>query len=173
MLRADSGFCRDWLLSWCDCHDVKYIVGIARNGRLLAENAELMQEAEKEFKKTGQKQRLFTAFDYAALTWRRVRWVIAKAEHSKMGANPRFIVTNIVGDSQRLYDRRYCARGEMENRVKEQMMLFAVGCAHRWWANQWRLLLSALAYTLVESVRRLALAAPNLPRPPVRRSASS
>ena len=152
VLRADSGFCRDWLLSWCDCHDVKYIVGIARNERLLAENAELMQEAEKEFKKTGQKQRLFTAFDYAALTWRRVRWVIAKAEHSKMGANPRFVVTNIVGDSQRLYDRRYCARGEMENRVKEQMMLFADRVsAHRWWGNQWRLLLSALAYTLIES----------------------
>ena len=163
VLRADSGFCRDWLLSWCDCHDVKYIVGIARNDRLLAENAGLMQEAEKEFKKTGQKQRLFTAFDYAALTWRRVRWVIAKAEHSKMGANPRFVVTNIVGDSQRLYDRRYCARGEMENRVKEQMMLFADRVsAHRWWANQWRLLLSALAYTLIESVRRLALAGTEL-----------
>src|ERR1017187_6875598 len=116
-----------------------------------------------EFKKTGQKQRLFTAFDYAALTWHRVRWVIAKAEHSKMGANPRFVVTNIVADSQRLYDRRYCARGEIENRVKEQMMLFANRVsAHRWWANQWRLLLSALAYTLIESVRRLALAGTEL-----------
>jgi hypothetical protein len=158
VLRADSGFCRDRMLTWCDQNEVKYIVGLARNSRLLEANARLMRQAEAEFNRTGQKQRLFSAFDYAALTWRRVRWVIAKAEHSKMGANPRFVVTNIVGDSQRLYDRRYCARGEMENRVKEQMMLFADRVsAHRWWANQWRLLLSALAYTLVESVRRLAL----------------
>src|ERR1039457_2786398 len=101
VLRADSGFCRD---------------------RLLEENAGLMQKAEEEFNRTGKKQRLFTAFDYAALTWKGPRWVIAKAEHTEKGANPRFILTNIVGDPQKIYDRRYCARGEMENRVKEQMM---------------------------------------------------
>lgn len=158
VFRADSGFCRDRLLTWCDTHDVKYVVGLARNERLLAQNAALMQQAEADFNRTGQKQRLFIAFDYAAGSWRRVRWVIAKAEHTAKGANPRFIVTNIVGDAQQIYDRRYCARGEMENRVKEQMMLFADRVsAHRWWANQWRLLLSALAYTLIEAVRRLAL----------------
>jgi hypothetical protein len=163
VFRGDSGFCRDLLLGWCDRHDVKYIVGIARNERLLGFGAKLMREAEQEFKKTGKKQRVFGAFDYAALTWRRVRWVIMKAEHTEQGSNPRFVITNIVGDSQRLYDRRYCARGEMENRVKEQMMLFADRVsAHRWWANQWRLLLSAIAYTLMESIRRLALAGTEL-----------
>lgn len=158
VFRADSGFCRDRLLSWCDRHDVKYVVGLARNERLLALAAPLLRRAEKQFRKTQQKQRLFTAFDYAAGTWRQVRWVIAKAEHTDKGSNPRFILTNIVGDSQKIYDRRYCQRGEMENRVKEQMMLFADRVsAHRWWPNQWRLLLSALAYTLLEALRRLAL----------------
>ena len=158
VFRADSGFCRDRLLSWCDRHDVKYVVGLARNERLLALAAPLLRRAETQFRKTQQKQRLFTAFNYAAGTWRQVRWVIAKAEHTAKGSNPRFILTNIVGDSQKIYDRRYCQRGEMENRVKEQMMLFADRVsAHRWWPNQWRLLLSALAYTLMEALRRLAL----------------
>lgn len=159
VFRADSGFCRDLLLSWCDRHDVKYVVGLARNERLLGLTAALRRKAEKQFVRTQEKQRLFTAFDYAAGSWRRVRWVIAKAEHTDKGSNPRFILTNIVGDAQRIYDRRYCQRGEMENRIKEQMMLFADRVsAHRWWPNQWRLLLSALAYTLMEALRRLALA---------------
>ncbi len=119
VFRGDSGFCRDRLLSWCDRHDVKYVVGIARNDRLQAEAAKVMRQAEQRYEKTGEKQRLFTAFDYAAGSWRDVRWVIAKAEHTDKGSNPRFIVTNIVGDPQKLYDRRYCQRGEMENRVKE------------------------------------------------------
>ena len=89
--------------------------------------------------------------------------MIAKAEPTDKGSNPRFIITNIVGDPQKIYDQRYCARGEMENRVKEQMMLFADRVrAHGWWANPWRLLLSALAYTLMEALRRLALAGPAL-----------
>ena len=134
------------------------MIGLARNSRLQEANAELMQKAEEEFKRTGIKQRLFAAFDHAALAWKAPRWVIAKAEHTEKGANPRFILTNIVGGAQKIYDQRYCARGEMENRVKEQMMLFADRVsAHRWWANQWRLLLSGLAYTLMEAVRRLAL----------------
>lgn len=158
VFRGDSGFCRDHLLGWCDRHDVKYIVGIARNERLRMFGAKLMRQAEQQHRRTGQKQRLFAAFGYAAFTWRRIRWVIAKAEHTDKGANPRLGVTNIVGDPQRLYDRRYCARGEMENRVKEQMMLFADRVsAHRWWANQWRLLLSAIGYALMETVRRVAL----------------
>lgn len=158
VFRGDSGFCRDLLLSWCDRHEVKYVVGIARNDRLVAKAAPLMRKAEKQFKKTGNKQRLFTAFDYAAGPWKRIRWVIAKAEHTQQGSNPRFIVTNIVGDAQKIYDRRYCQRGEMENRVKEQMMLFADRVsAHCWWANQWRICLSAIAYTLMESLRRLGL----------------
>jgi len=165
VMRADSGFCRDLMLTWCDRHDVKYIVGIARNSRLQAMASDLMDTAAQRYEATGEKQRLFTAFDYAAGPWRRLRWVIAKAEHSAKGPNPRFIVTNIVGDSQKLYDRRYCARGEMENRIKEQMMLFADRVsAHRWWANQWRILLSALAYTLMQALRRLALSGTSLAR---------
>ena len=159
VLRADSGFCRNLLLSWCDRHDVKYVVGLARNERLLGLTAALRRKAEKRFEQTQEKQRLFTAFDYAAGSWRMMRWVIAKAEHTDKGSNPRFILTNIVGDAQRIYDRRYCQRGEMENRIKEQLMLFADRVsAHRWWPNPWRLLLSALAYTLMEALRRLALA---------------
>jgi hypothetical protein len=158
VLRADSGFCRDLTLSWCDRHDVKYVVGIARNERLVAEASQLLQEAQTQYEATAKKQRLFKGFDYAAGSWSRVRWVIAKAEHTDKGSNPRFLVTNIVGDPQKLYDKRYCQRGEMENRVKEQMMLFADRVsAHQWWANQWRLCLSALAYALFESLRRLAL----------------
>lgn len=154
VMRADSGFCRDLMLTWCDRHEVKYIVGIARNTRLVTAAHDLLEQARTQFEATGQKQRLFTAFDYAAGPWRRLRWVIAKAEHTAKGSNPRFIVTNIVGDSQHLYDRHYCVRGEMENRIKEQMMLFADRVsAHQWWANQWRILLSALAYTLMVGLR--------------------
>ena len=158
VFRGDSGFCRDLLLSWCDRHDVKYVVGIAKNERLLAMTEKLREEAQSAFECSQKKQRLFTAFDYAADSWKWSRWVIAKAEHSRLGSNPRFLVTNIVGDPQKIYDRRYCARGEMENRIKEQMMLFADRVsAHRWWANQWRLLLSAMAYTLMETIRRVGL----------------
>ena len=154
VMRADSGFCRDLMLTWCDRHDVKYIVWIARNSRLQAKAAELRATAAERYEATGEKQRLFTAFYYAAGPWRRLRWVIAKAEHTAKGSNPRFIVTNIVGDPQHLYDRHYCERGEMENRIKEQMMLFADRVsAHQWWANQWRILLSALAYTLMVGLR--------------------
>lgn len=158
VFRGDSGFCRNLILNWCDRHDVKYVVGIAKNARLLEMAAESMKQAKQQFEKTTKKQRVFTAFHYAADKWTWSRWVIAKAEHSENGENPRFILTNIVGDSQRIYDRRYCARGEMENRIKEQMMLFADRVsAHRWWANQWRILLSAIAYTLMETVRAVAL----------------
>ena len=158
VFRADSGFCRNLLLSWCDRNDVKYIVGLARNNRLLEASEELMQHACGLYESTGKKQRVFDRFDYAAGSWSWIRSVIVKAEHSSKGANPRFIVTNIVGEPKHLYDQHYCIRGEMENRIKEQMMLFADRVsAHRWWANQWRILLAALAYTLLEALRRFAL----------------
>lgn len=88
VFRADSGFCRDLLLTWCDRHEVKYVVGLARNKRLLDLAGALLRKAERQFKQTEEKQRLFTAFDYAAATWQRVRWVIAKAEHTDKGSNP-------------------------------------------------------------------------------------
>jgi hypothetical protein len=165
VFRADSGFCRNLLLNWCDRNEVKYIVGLARNSRLLEESEELIQSSRALYESTGKKQRLFDRFDYAALSWSWIRSVIVKAEHGSKGANPRFIVTNIVGNPKHLYDQHYCIRGEMENRIKEQMMLFADRvCAHRWWANQWRILLAALAYTLIEAIRRLTLKATALAR---------
>ncbi len=119
------GFAGDLVPAWCDRRNVKYIVGIVRNGRLRAMAPEPVNGARGRFGDTGEKQRLFTAFDYAAGSWRRPRRVIAKAGHPAKGSNPRFIVTNIVGNPQQLHDRRHCVRGGMENRIKERMMLFA------------------------------------------------
>ena len=110
VLRANSGFCRDRMLPRCDQNNVKYVVGVARNVRLLEANAVLMKKTEEKFNRTGKKQRLFTAFDYAARYWKRPCWVIAKAEHTEKGANPRFIRTNVVGDPQKIYNQSYCAR---------------------------------------------------------------
>ena len=112
------------------------------------------------------KQRFFGWMDYGAGTWDRQRRVIAKAEHSSQGANPRFVVTSLEGDARALYDEVYCARGEMENRIKEQQLgLFSdrTSC-RRWWANQLRLLLSAAAYVLMETLRRVGLCGTELCR---------
>jgi len=158
-LRADSGFCRHWLFSWCERNDVNYIVGIAKNNRLLIHAEQLMNRAERRFVRTGgEKQRLFDEFRYAADTWHRKRRVIAKAEYNEHGPNPRFVVTNLRGDPKYLYDTLYCARGDMENRIKQQIEMFAdrTSC-HGWWANQFRLLLSTLAYTLVHVIRAVGL----------------
>lgn len=159
IFRGDSGFCRHKMLSWCEHKKVGYIVGLARNNRLNAFSQELQKKAEELFQKTGNKQRLFGEFRYAAKTWSRKRRVIVKAEHTGKGSNPRYIVSNLEGDPQWLYDKLYCARGDMENRIKEQQLdLFAdrTSC-HHWWANQFRLLLASLAYILLEAIRRLAL----------------
>ena len=108
---------------------------------------------------TGEKQRLFCDLTYGALSWGKERRVIVKAEHTSLGPNTRYIVTTLSGDPQELYDKVYCHRGEMENRIKEQQMdLFAdrTSCS-KWWPNQFRLLLSSLAYVLMETIRRVAL----------------
>jgi hypothetical protein len=159
IFRGDSGFCRWRMLSWCERHDVGYIVGIAKNQRLNAIPARLQRDAQDCHAELGAKVRWFSEFRYAAGTWDRGRRVIAKIEHTSQGGNPRYLVTNLDGAPQVLYDKLYCARGEMENRIKEnQLDLFAdrTSC-HRWWPNQFRLLLSSLAYILLESIRRLAL----------------
>lgn len=166
IFRGDSGFCRHWLLGWCERHDVQYIVGIARNARLKVHSQELMERAEEGFEESGKKQRLFDEFLYAARSWKRSRRVIVKAEHREQGSNPRYIVTNMEGDAQPLYDTVYCARGDMENRIKEQQLdLFAdrTSC-HQWWPNQFRLLLASLAYSLLQSIRRLGLKGTELAR---------
>lgn len=158
IVRADSGFCRERLLWWCDNHGVDYLIGVARNDVLLRESEPYLSEAKERFEQTGQKQRLFGGVIYGARTWSLKRHVICKAEHTDKGSNPRFVVTSLDGDEAELYDKGYCGRGDMENRIKEQMMLFSDRTsAHRWWANQWRVLLSALAYTLMETIRRIGL----------------
>lgn len=159
IFRGDSGFCRWRMLRWCENHGVYYIVGLAKNSRLNEMAMPLLDQASRQYAKTSMKQRLFGDISYAAQTWDRERRVIVKAEHTEQGSNPRYVVTNLEGDAQELYDEVYCARGEMENRIKEQQLdLFAdrTSCT-KWWANQFRLMLSSLAYLLLETIRRLGL----------------
>jgi hypothetical protein len=166
IFRGDSGFCRHRMFSWCERHDVKYIVGIGKNNNLLKITQELQTQAEQNYQAFQEKQRLFSEVNYAAGSWRISRRVLVKAEYTSQGANPRFVVTNLTGHPQFLYDEIYCARGEMENRIKEQQLdLFAdrTSC-HDWWANQFRLLLSSSAYILISGIRRLALSSTELSR---------
>ena len=159
IFRGDSGFCRWKLLRWCDRHDVRYIVGLAKNKRLKRKSKIWMDLAESQYLLTNKKQRLFATITYGARSWDRPRRVIVKAEHSSHGANPRYVVTNLPQGDQYLYDKIYCARGDMENRIKDQQMDLFAGRAssHRWWPNQFRQLLSGLAYTLFEGLRARAL----------------
>jgi len=121
------------------------------------------------YKYTGEKQREFDHFQYGAKSWGRTRRVIAKAEYSYRGENIRFIVTSLKGKPQNLYDKIYCIRGDMENRIKEQQMglLADRTSASYWWANQWRVLLSSLAYILLEHIRSTALKKSEFPNPQI------
>ncbi|MEQ8800805.1 MAG: transposase, partial [Haliea sp.] len=112
IFRGDSGFCRWKILRWCERHDVRYIVGLAKNSRVKAQAALWLSMAESLYDLTGKKQRLFASIGYGALSWDKPRRVIAKAEHSRLGANPRFVVTNLKQGDQYLYDKLYCARGD-------------------------------------------------------------
>jgi hypothetical protein len=146
-------------MRWCDSHGIGYILGLAKNAVLTGLARDEIARAERQFRRTGQPQRVFGSFAYAAGTWDRPRRVIVKAEHTAQGANPRFVVANVPGDPQELYEDVYCQRGESENRIKEQQLdLFAdrTSC-HRFVANQFRVLLSAAAYVLVQALRREAL----------------
>jgi Transposase DDE domain group 1 len=166
IVRGDSGFCRWGLMRWCDSNGIGYVFGLARNSRLETLASPWTAAAATCWGMTQQPQRLFGTFAYAAGSWDRARRVIVKAEHGPLGANPRFVVSNLPGNARGLYEVLYCARGEMENRIKEQqLMLFAdrTSC-HDFLANQFRLLLSAAAYVLVEAVRRLGLAGTQLER---------
>jgi hypothetical protein len=163
-IRADSGFCRWRTMRWCDSHGIGYILGLAKNPALERAARDEIERAERQFHRTGQPQRVFGSFAYAARSWDRRRRVIVKAEHTAQGKNPRFVVTNVPGDPQELYEDVYCQRGEAENRIKEQQLdLFAdrTSC-HRFVANQFRLLLSSAAYVLVQALRRTALAGTEL-----------
>ena len=162
VLRGDCGFCRPRILRWCEKANVGYVLGLPSNSRLAALAAPVAGAAAALHRLDGAKQRLFDSFMYAAGTWPRERQVAVKAEHTDLGANTRFIVTNLdmADDPQGLYDRMYCERGEMENRIKDQQLgLFAdrasSGDFH---ANQLRLLLSGLAFVLLEGMRRMVSA---------------
>ena len=159
VMRGDSGFARKRIMTWCERNKVDYILGIARNKRLESLSQPLMDEAKKHFSNMKQKQRLFTWIDYQANSWKHARRVIAKAEYDSKGENPRYLVTTLVGDAQAIYDQEYCARGEMENRIKEhQSELFGdrISC-HKFRSNQLRLLLVSAAYVLMEYIRAHAL----------------
>lgn len=164
VVRGDSGFCRPRVLRRLDAWGVHYVIGLQKNARLLRQ-CELAELAlADQYRDCGTKQRMYGSFAYAADSWDRPRRVIARLEHGPQGANPRFIVTSLAGEDRRLYEQRYCARGEAENRIKEaQLDLFGrrASC-HRFWANQLRLLLAALAYTLMINLRRHALAGTEL-----------
>ena len=159
VFRGDSGFCRHRMLDWCDNNDIGYVVGLARNNTVTGQMKFLLDKVEQQHALSGKKQREFTWLYYGASTWKKRRTVIGKAEHTDQGSNPRYIVTNLRGEARDIYDRIYCARGDMENRIKEQQLgLFAdrTSCTD-WWANQHRLLMSTLAYVLVDGLRRLGL----------------
>src|SRR4051812_21123319 len=165
-IRGDGGFCRWRTMRWCDSHGIGYVLGLAKNPALLREARDWIERAERQSRRTGQPQRLFGSFAYAAGTWDRPRRVIVKAEHTARGPNPRFVVANVPGDPQGFYEDVYCQRGEAENRIKEQQLdLFAgrTSC-HRFVANGFRLLLSSAAYVLVQALRREALAGTELAR---------
>jgi Transposase DDE domain group 1 len=160
VVRADSGFCREELMGWCEQQHVEYVLGLARNERLLHSIGLEMRQAQQQCQKTGKPARVFAAFDYRThKSWSRSRRVIAKAESIPDKNNPRFVVTSLTaGEPRSLYEDLYCARGEMENRIKEQLCLFSDRLSTETMrANQLRLYFSAMAYTLLEALRRLAL----------------
>lgn len=163
VIRGDSGFCRDPIMAWCELNDVDYILGLAKNERLKKEILDQMQQARELYEQSSQAARLYRDFEYQTLkSWSRVRRVVGKAEYLPKGENPRFVVTSLSKaefDAETLYEQQYCARGEMENRIKEQQLfLFADRTsAATMRANQLRLWFSSVAYTLLNALRRLGL----------------
>jgi hypothetical protein len=173
IVRGDSGFCREELLSWCEEEKEKagekglaavdYCIGLARNSRLETEIQSALGEAKEQFHKSGKAARVYREFWYQTReSWNRERRVIAKAEHLEKGANPRFVVVTSLSaeewPAEKLYEKLYCARGDMENRIKEQLMLFADRTSTAYLhSNQVRLYFSTLAYELLQALRRLGL----------------
>jgi hypothetical protein len=168
VIRGDSGFCREAILRWCEQNGVGYVIGLAKNTRLVAAIAAESEQARQQFETTKQPARVFAELRYQTLeTWSRERRVVAKAEHLDKGANPRFVVTSLTLEerpAQTLYEQDYGARGEMENRIQEQQLhLFAdrTSCATMR-ANQVRLYCYSIAYVLLNALRRLGLSGTEL-----------
>lgn len=167
VVRADSGFARDAIMSWCEDNSVHYLLGLARNARLVETIAGPLAEAAAESAETGKPARRFAEFSYITRkSWACERRVIAKAEQTGDKSNPRFVVTTLAGEARHLYEDVYCARGEMENRIKEcQLDLFADRTsAATMRANQLRLWFASMAYVLIDSLRRIGLAGTELAR---------
>ena len=166
IVRADSGFCRQRLIRWCQRSDVGYIIGLAKNERLKALVAHWHDQMKQDWQQSQVKQRRIEEFKYAAGSWDRPRRVITRLQYDSRGTNPRFVVTNLVGDAQPLYDELYCQRGEAENRIKEaQLDLFGTRASSQMFmANWFRLMLAALAYTLMQRLKVLALQGTELAR---------
>jgi len=162
IVRADSGFCRDELMDWCERNQVDYVLGVARNERLEKRIDKALQKAHGRFAVTGRAARTFTEFYYRTRkSWSRRRRVVAKAEWLEKGSNPRFVVTTLGPQewhAQALYEQLYCERGEAENRIKEQLSLFAGRVsAESMKANQLRVYFAGIAYVLMTGLRRLGL----------------
>jgi hypothetical protein len=163
LLRADSGFAREELMAWCEEHQVDYVFGLSKNPCLIRKIEAALERARQQFEQTGKAAREFCDFSYITReSWSRQRRVIAKAEHLAKGSNPRFLVTSLSAQSyaaRYLYQKIYCARGDMENRIKEQQLaLFADRTSSsKMKANQLRLWFSTAAYLLLHQLRRLGL----------------
>lgn len=163
VVRGDSGFCRDELMSYCETEGIDYVFGLSKNERLLKRIEKALKKSRRRHAKTHQSSRRYIEFQYRTLkTWSKARRVVGKAEHLAKGPNPRFVVTslsNAVHRKQDLYEHVYCARGDMENRIKEQQLgLFADRTStHTLRANQLRLWFSGIAYVLMRTLRRKAL----------------
>jgi hypothetical protein len=160
IFRADSGFARPKMLDWFEYYGIDYCVGIPQNSCLLRLSSETQTKASELFFQTNEKQKLFSEFKYSAQTWKKERRIIVKAEHTDKGKNQRFIIVhNVEGTAEEIYTNFYCARGDMENRIKElKLQLYSARTScHKWWPNQCRLLLSSMSYVLMEYQRRTAL----------------
>ena len=162
VVRGDSGFCREELMAWCEVEGVDYLLGLAKNERLKAEIKKELRKAKRQYHETGRAARFFKEFYYQTRkSWSRRRRVVAKAEHLEKGENPRFVVSSLTAEewlAPALYEELYCARGEMENRIKEQLMLFADRTSTAYLrSNQLRLYFSSVAYMLLQMLRRLGL----------------
>jgi hypothetical protein len=163
IVRGDSGFCRDGILSWCEAHRVDYVVGLAKNERLKDSIAAEMAQAKQQYETTEHAARVFKDFPYRTLdSWSCERRVVGKAEYLEKGENPRFIVSSISKENQdarSLYENVYCARGDMENRIKEQQLDMFADCTptHEIRTNQLRLMFASIGYVLVQTLRRLGL----------------
>lgn len=157
--RGDTGFMRKKVLRWCEKSQVNYITGYSNHEGIKEVTAEFRKKVAKDFEETGEDQRQFMEFGYRTQDGSKFRKVIVKVEYTERGENVRCIITNLKGDPQELYDNQYCARGDMENRIKEQQLgLFADRTSTtKWWSNQLRLLLSTFAYILMDRLRTQAL----------------